>query len=450
MADLGNGNIRRLQRKLIPVNFIVCILSAIAAVSLFFAPLIKIDLGKVVTEESIETFKPMIEEQFKGNFQPPAEAGDLDMEEVLDSVTQSVLYSLKGEIVISPRFFADLAFSPDPGQKIVETYISGEDSLVNKMIDDVDKSVKGAIEDVVIDTLTVKLVENLSDEVKDKLDTEALNTAFRSLGEAENREQAENAANNYLETLKNQEGLELSEENENVIRDKILEAYDKASAEAASKGEEYSMETLVCVVISEAMNAGFDPGTVASVTVAGKAASARDGSGEGGSDNVYTNYDDLISAIAGQEDFDIKKMVSEMVGGMTGQVSTAITDNKVILYAVFGAMAAFSGIWLILFLFAFFHMFAKNKRFTMWYVKLFGFIPCLIFFVAPLVAPVIITNFFPALIPAEFSWAPATLGAISSMTWISGVCYIALWLISIFWAFPIKRKIRRLKKENDY
>ena len=39
------------------------------------------------------------------------------------------------------------------------------------------------------------------------------------------------------------------------------------------------------------------------------------------------------------------------------------------------------------------------------------------------------------------------MGMISSLSWISGACYVVLWLISICWAFPIKRKIRRLKKE---
>ena len=36
----------------------------------------------------------------------------------------------------------------------------------------------------------------------------------------------------------------------------------------------------------------------------------------------------------------------------------------------------------------------------------------------------------------------AIIGAISSLTWISGACYLALWIVSVFWAFPIKRRIR--------
>ena len=36
-------------------------------------------------------------------------------------------------------------------------------------------------------------------------------------------------------------------------------------------------------------------------------------------------------------------------------------------------------------------------------------------------------------------------GAFASFAWISLLCYGLLWLVSVFWAFPIKRKIRMLK-----
>ena len=41
----------------------------------------------------------------------------------------------------------------------------------------------------------------------------------------------------------------------------------------------------------------------------------------------------------------------------------------------------------------------------------------------------------------------AVLGAVSTLTWISGGCWVLLWLVSIFWAFPIKRKIRALNRQ---
>lgn len=107
----------------------------------------------------------------------------------------------------------------------------------------------------------------------------------------------------------------------------------------------------------------------------------------------------------------------------------------------FYVMLFFAAMWVILFLFAFFHMFAKNKRFTMWYVKLFGGTPCFLFWVLPAIGKLLVGN----LMGETGKVAAAVFGCVSSMTWISGICYLLLWLVSIFWAFPIKRKIRKLR-----
>lgn len=79
------------------------------------------------------------------------------------------------------------------------------------------------------------------------------------------------------------------------------------------------------------------------------------------------------------------------------------------------------------------------KKQAVYYVV--WFLPCLIFGVAPLVAGAIVPGMEGG---AEIA---GILGMISTMTWISGACYILLWIISIFWAFPIKRKIRAYNKQ---
>ena len=84
----------------------------------------------------------------------------------------------------------------------------------------------------------------------------------------------------------------------------------------------------------------------------------------------------------------------------------------------------------------------------MWYVKLFGAIPVILFWLAPIVAGWAIPAYFPALL-GEFAWAlPVILGALGTTTWVSGICYVVLWALSIFWAFPVKCKIRRLIKQR--
>ena len=155
---------------------------------------------------------------------------------------------------------------------------------------------------------------------------------------------------------------------------------------------------------------------------------------------IRTVYDDTVAATDGT--FTIESCICVFAskslqesGEITQTLDDTIAQVEPILKIVAIALLFFTAVWLILFLFAFLHLFAKNKRFTMWYVKLFGFLPCLIFGVAPLVAGAIVPGMEGG---AEIA---GILGMISTMTWISGACYILLWIISIFWAFPINRKI---------
>ena len=161
---------------------------------------------------------------------------------------------------------------------------------------------------------------------------------------------------------------------------------------------------------------------------------------------IRTVYDDTVAATDGT--FTIESCICVFAskslqesGEITQTLDDTIAQVEPILKIVAIALLFFTAVWLILFLFAFLHLFAKNKRFTMWYVKLFGFLPCLIFGVAPLVAGAIVPGMEGG---AEIA---GILGMISTMTWISGACYILLWVISIFWAFPIKRKIRAYNKQ---
>ena len=95
-----------------------------------------------------------------------------------------------------------------------------------------------------------------------------------------------------------------------------------------------------------------------------------------------------------------------------------------------------AGLWAILALFAFLHIFLPNKKVGMWYVKLLCWLPCFIFFIAPPLALAVAPNFVE--LPAVVSSL-----AFGGMTFISGICLLVLWLISIFWCHPIKKRIKR-------
>ena len=191
------------------------------------------------------------------------------------------------------------------------------------------------------------------------------------------------------------------------VKDALREMYDETVSENDGT---FTAEAFLCIMFSNQMN-----------------------SSEQGSGTVYTNFSDLLSGMIGQN--------SEGGGNPLDEVPAGV------LIGVGVAILFFAGVWVILLLFALFRIFAKNKRFTMWYVKLFGFTPCLIFGVLPALLPVLLPMFLSAEAAAQMSMIGMVLGMISSLSWISGACYILLWLVSIFWAFPIKRKIRKFKRE---
>ncbi len=188
--------------------------------------------------------------------------------------------------------------------------------------------------------------------------------------------------------------------------------------------------------------------------------------GENGEKEVvkYTTYRAMGEGLA--KDF----IGDDLEGSLKSAIKNAVGGNEAVFgyYGyIFIGIGFFIILWLILFLFAFFHMFAKNKRFMMWYVKLFCAWPCIIFYIVPLMVKNVLATAFPELynqfidtiaqaignaanaaVTTEqaTSIMNAVLASVQSFAWISGICYLLLWIISICWAFPIKHKIRKLKK----
>lgn len=96
-------------------------------------------------------------------------------------------------------------------------------------------------------------------------------------------------------------------------------------------------------------------------------------------------------------------------------------------------MLFIAALWAILSLFAFIHIFTPNKKVGMWYVKATGYLPCLLFVIAPAIA----MTALPTLMP-EFPALDITFGG---LVLISGACYIALWLVSAIWCHIVRKQI---------
>lgn len=375
--------IARRQRKLIPLNIVVAIIALVAAVSLLFAPIVSVDavgLGDYITE--------MMGEQSSGG-DSSEEGPTIDTAKIVSIVTSNM-----GNVSLTTMGLATLAFSDDLTETLKD-YVSEIGSETLK------KSEKELITDVAVPMMVEMMEEESGEEAPDNIknmDADAIYDKAKAL-ETASAGEVDETISALAEELQNQLGEDyISDENLADLESSIRTVYDDTVA--ATDGT-FTIESCICVFASKSLQ---ESGEIT---------------------QTFTSYADLIDYFMDS----------------SSELDDTIAQVEPILKIVAIAILFFTAVWLILFLFAFLHLFAKNKRFTMWYVKLFGFLPCLIFGVAPLVAGAIVPGMEGG---AEIA---GILGMISTMTWISGACYILLWIISIFWAFPIKRKIRAYNKQ---
>ena len=142
----------------------------------------------------------------------------------------------------------------------------------------------------------------------------------------------------------------------------------------------------------------------------------------------------------------VRKYVADNLAGVNESLQQTGWVYQWIYFLVLAFIMVFVLPWFILALAALFRTFAKNKRYMTWYVKLFGFIPALVFvglFVVRTWGPELI---FKSMAEETLGLVMAAVSGVSSFTWVCGLCYILLWLVSVFWAFPIKHKIRKERK----
>ena len=385
--------IARRQRKLIPLNIVVAIIALVAAVSLLFAPIVSVDavgLGDYITE--------MMDEQTSGE-DSSAEGPTIDTAKIVSTVTSNM-----GNVSLTTMSLATLAFSDDLTETLKD-YVSEIGSETLK------KSEKELITDVAVPMMVEMMEEESGEEAPDNIknmDADAIYDKAKAL-ETASAGEVDETISALAEELQNQLGEDyISDENLADLESSIRTVYDDT---VATTDGTFTIESCICVFASKSLQ---ESGEIT---------------------QTFTSYADLI-------DYFMDSALSSGSGSdSSSELDDTIAQVEPILKIVAIALLFFTAVWLILFLFAFLHLFAKNKRFTMWYVKLFGFLPCLIFGVAPLVAGAIVPGMDGG---AEIA---GILGMISTMTWISGACYILLWIISIFWAFPIKRKIRAYNKQ---
>lgn len=546
---------RRLQKKLIPVNLIVCILCLVAAISMFFTPFLSIDLGKIVSDESITNMmKDKIKEMFDvsddssesgdqasvngyalatARVKPVADdvdgaigsagqevassAMDLVMKnlgKVMTTVIDQVFNDIKGNdivLVLSPKSVTEMAFSQSPATQLMGLIINDETGLVRKIVDSLVGSIKNignnreftsGIESAMIDAFAGIVKEQLPEEFREVIDEEKLKKALNDLNDVESADAAAEIFENLLNDPENGTLLSMSDEEKEVVTDKVKELYNKTvenTKDEETGADNFTVEAMVCVMASESMEeAGLGEGALDNYIKNLLGVSDDDGNGDNGGENnetptrarvrlteeqvgdpsapaegegtqggnegeqttdkpakkAPTTYGQLFSSLVSDDSeveitTTINAFANEKLAGVITQMDEM--DAQFHLFKIIaGVWMFFIGLWLILFLFSFFHMFARNKRFMTWYVKIFCPWPAIIFWLLPFLAKNYLANimgiFGVTISENILSIINIVAGGISSMLWISGLCYLLLWAVMLLWAFPIKHKIRKLKK----
>lgn len=588
MRRTRGQEIKRLQKKLIPVNLIVCILCIVAALSLFFMPVVKINLATIVGDKTlramiadiaVEKVNAYIEqagdsldgslggnggaenggEQNNGD-EPAARTADgagdasdggavdggndgtadgtdgesegsvsikdllkeIDVRELVEKLVGEIFDELKADISVSSQnslkvlaakdkadtLLNELFFNEAKGfiTSLERTLVSGFGNAFNSA----GKLVQGAVVKAVV---VPALKENLPAEYAELVVAEELQATIDSLDGAKSAQAASDTIIDYIDGLAEASGEveKLTEDQKAEVSKQITQLYDKTVAETGEGN--FSVEAMISVMASEMLggvgdfnlsdiiagfvggNGGTTPenpdGTDGEKPEAGivkmlvltrlvlaegeVGGTENDGSDNNGGQNEgennnggevvkYTSYRAMGEGLA-------RGFIGENFSQtLKGTIMSSVGENEQVFgyYGyVFIAIGFFILLWAILFLFSFFHMFARNKRFMMWYVKLFCAWPCIIFWLVPLLVKNVLAKAFPQIyaqvidlvvgfvgnalkitVTAEQATGlfNAVLSSLQTFAWISGICYLVLWIISICWAFPIKHKIRRLNK----
>ncbi len=592
MRRTRGQEIKRLQKKLIPVNLIVCILCIVAALSLFFMPVVKINLAALVGDKTlramiadiaVEKVNAYIEqagdsldgslggnggaenggEQNNGD-EPAARTADgagdasdggndgttdgtdgesegsvsikdllkeIDVRELVEKLVGEIFDELKADISVSSQNSLKVLAAKDKADTLLNelffnevkgfitslerTLVSGFGNAFNAA----GKLVQGAVVKAVV---VPALKENLPAEYAELVVAEELQATIDSLDGAKSAQAASDTIIDYIDGLAEASGEieKLTEDQKAEVSKQITQLYDKTVAETGEGN--FSVEAMISVMASEMLGgvgdfnlsdiiAGFVGGNggndgengnggttpenpdgtdgekpeagIVKMLVLTRLALAEgeaDGTENDGSDNnggqnegennnggevvKYTSYRAMGEGLA-------RGFIGENFSQtLKGTIMSSVGENEQVFgyYGyVFIAIGFFILLWAILFLFSFFHMFARNKRFMMWYVKLFCAWPCIIFWLVPLLVKNVLAKAFPQIYAQVIDFVVgfvgnalkitvtaeqatglfnAVLSSLQTFAWISGICYLVLWIISICWAFPIKHKIRRLNK----
>lgn len=365
---------RKLHRKLILPNIFILLISLAAAVSLLFGQLLSVSVH--IDAQFGEAVAQMMSEQ----------AGE---ENGAGDAAKQYAFLFKdadADVTVSVRPFDLLAAGFDGGREGVRQLFTNALGGLSDTVNELSEQILPAMISVSVAGAAGADLENADLE---NIDTGIFTDTVAKLND-QDFEGAEAEFSSQLDGFLAQFGVTLTEDE----RAQVMSTYDELVSQATVDGE-------------------FNAANI----FAAMGGSGEGSEGEGGATDILAILSDP-GAFADQLDEETLRTVNLACTGLSAFLLVQ------------------AGLWAILALFAFLHIFLPNKKVGMWYVKLLCWLPCFIFFIAPPLALAVAPNFVE--LPAVLSSL-----AFGGMTFISGICLLALWLISIFWCHPIKKRIKQ-------
>ena len=459
---------------LIPVNILVCIISLIAAISLFLAPILKIDIGKIARNEEVHNWlyesdsSPLKDLTKNEKLKPIAPA--------LNSIIDGVINDIEGEMVISAKSAYEVLISDEKGDKVLDELFFGDKALITKLINNLvddltgifdNQVTKDAIQEAIVAAMMDKIMDSLGDDANKDLvsgSSHEIVEIFNELGnEGSDPEEVANRIVDKIDELLGEDSHVNDSERQDFVN-QIKDLYDDTQ-EQVGEGGTVDLEAIICVAASKELNlkdinfSDLIKGAAGNGESAVHIKSVRDGNEDEETDSedseegeTYpTTYKELLGEM-GLDKESKDSLKTEMRTVLNDRVTDMLKGAGIYQFLgyygyIFYGMLVFIVLWLILFLFSLFHLLARNKRFMMWYVKLLCWVPSLFWLALKLVP--IVGEKLGFLNDTTRKIMNIALSGVSSGTWINGLCYVLLWVISIFWAFPIKHKIRKERRHPE-
>lgn len=385
----------RLQRKLIWPNIAILILSLAAGLSLLLGPWldVRVQLNEPLVQQVLETV-------------------DFGEDE---EIARFVLKDVQTEVRASVTPFALL-------QAGMSADRSGLRDLVNYALRDVTDAAASVGKQVLPAAITLAVAETITlpeGMTYEDLDT----TVFDETIELLDAQKPAEAKDSFMAAVDTFASESLNMEIDDETRSEIESIYDEAIGLMTVDGE-FSFARLpdAAQVLLEKYSGGTAPALTPIARAASLLAAESADTGESG-DSLFAILEDPGSYVDRLDD-----QTAEII--------------KAACLALGFVMVAHAALWLILAVFALAHIFTPNKKVAMWYVKLFGLAPFLAFVAVPILALAVLPSLIPEL--------PAIAATFLGMTVVSAVCYVALWLVSIFWCHPIKKRIAIIEAGNAY